>query len=429
MRLGFKLAAMGLLGTLHAALLPAATISISGGGTNVLRDAISLAAGGDVIEIADSAVYVEDYDSFHIGVWNLTIAAASGQTPSINFTSTTDHATSWIPNVGGLQVGDNDGGRITIRKRHGVAGPGYAVGGTWLPNNETITIENVLFTSTGANGPWDGTPVFAAIGTAGVGNFVIDNCLFSNMRDTGEAVIFGPPWVPTVNLTVSRCIFEQSTPSTALVGILGSSGANTAQVTVEDSWFRNYFRAVEVNAGSLDLVRTTIISPQSFGIYENATGNAKTINVDRSTFYDAPEGVHYIGVYGTGTTNVTVDHSDFLTANPNAPAITLFPSTTADVVVKNSNFGNSPQLWAFGPLGAGASATYNYNNLYGGGSVEAAWTDGGNNFPTPHAPDYANPPHSWAYTDTDLAVGDEFGGAIGSQGDFVPVELSAISVD
>jgi hypothetical protein len=84
----------------------AAIIEVGGGGLNVIRTTIEAGLGSnDIILIADSAVYEENYVNVEIPVAG--IKAAACQSPSINFTATSNALGRWFP-TNNFQLGDSD---------------------------------------------------------------------------------------------------------------------------------------------------------------------------------------------------------------------------------------------------------------------------------------------------------------------------------
>lgn len=215
-----------------ATAAPAATvINVSGGGTNVLENAIETLAGdGDIVVITDSATYIEQNE---INMNNRTlIASPETATPTIEVQQLTG-ATAFFNNsaAGAVsQLGDNAGGHITIR-RVGTLGPFDL--GFWCPTavGGSVTIENVTFEN------FRETIAYSL--SDGPFTFNLDNVTIRNSRinsiTTRGAEGGGPGGTgPGAVWNVTNCVFDGA-------ALNDTSTFNSGHVIAVSPWDRLYF--------------------------------------------------------------------------------------------------------------------------------------------------------------------------------------------
>ncbi len=361
----------------------AATIQVSGGGTDVIATTVAGAAAGDVIEITDSLEYIETSVNWVVGVWNITVMATAGQTPTLTYSGSTAEAI--IPNVGGFQLGDNDGGTITVRSNC----TSTMINGYWMGDGSTLTLENCIFTTSG--------------------NTWIPGLWMCLVAEDGENI--------TVN--VNNCQFVDH-PNTGM-GILvrqGATGNLSANFT--DCVFNNVGMPINFESGHSTVFNCLFQDWYNFG--SNVTfGDGSDVSFSHSAFLmtkDNGYGAGAVGVFvgsSTGGT-VTIDHCDFLsTSDPGMGfAVQNVWSGAADVIVTNCNIDVTltGSVLSNSSDSPSASITYDYCNM--DGTADAGCTGGANNTATFVAPNYADIPTDWSYDNAELLTADSEGGSLGS---------------
>lgn len=341
----------------------AAVIQVSGGGLNVISDAVDGAANGDTIEITDSAVYTQDLVNWTIGKEDITIMASPGQSPEINFEQASEQAI--IPNVAGVfQIGSNDGGRITLRNKVGVE----LFNGWWMLDGAGAIFQNLLITDQGDGGPYSGSSLWFATDVGETVTYIVDNVWFIDYHPGGggHAIRVHNEGLDTStnSTTVSNCVFidfaaglwtagGQTTVTNCLFqdwnggnGAINAGLGQWAQAEAQDT--------LDISNCAFYMSETNGESPGNIGVRLASQKAPTSVTVDHCDFF---------GVAGTLEGGAVMNYADGANGAGNCTITNSNITSGGDSLVDN---GDAP-----------GTLTQDYNNM--NGSASGDWTGGANN--------------------------------------------------
>lgn len=418
------------------------TTQISGGGT-ALRDAVAAATAGDTIEITDSLRYDGGVDINK----QLTIVAASGQSPSIGGVTTSGSSVVYfLAGSAGSQLGSNDGGTITVFQDR----PGqdyytlrFLNAGVASAEGDRTVVENVVLEAAGGSTGLSNIIVYFQRTTGPLhlnvdfNNVVFDKGDFSH--GSGIRHVTGQnPHNYDITITDSRFLGFDNVPAIYLQGGYGNlaidrthfdttgnlgialdvavaeptvlDAVNNWTITLEDTWIRTNGAWAAVGAGRVGEGQYTSLSLSRCAIVD-AGDQEDTANI----------------VFGTDSDNstLTISHCDLIN---DASALSRNLWVYSDVSVFDASILDSNLIAGTANVendaGGGTATIDNTLVLLGDGSegVVNGMTEGGDMIDSGDAPAYADRAGGdFRYTNVNQTASTT-GTPLGSNFDFVSFE-------
>ncbi len=417
--------------------LSAAVVQISGGGT-ALDGPWAAATPGTIFEITDSLTYSPAVKLIAEAAThnNVTLRAAPGQSPTLNFTVGAFDPFLVRAEVAGLQIGSNSGGRIRMECGGGLLGI------IQLNDARQVTLENLELV--GVSGSSDCAVRIDAATPADSSPrvFVINNCIFRNWNKLDDGVLYlrevpgsasvNDSYPASLDITITDCLFDNVIRAW-LVRQAGDHGAVTdrSKLHIENCRVINptasgslcimFGDFIDVTIHNLLATRGSAGYSFTAGDLFYGTGRGLNLTITRSAFNRGRWQV------GQGAT-VVIDHCDMISETG---GIYIDPSATGSVSATNSNFISTAGSSLFSQAAGSPTLISDYNNCPQGYS---GWTAG------PHDvsisdPGYADVPNDWRVSASALVGDASDGGDIGSAifldpfDNAVPVELSEFVVN
>lgn len=370
-----------------------------------IQAAIDAVDTGGLVRIVDSGVYQEDLNISKPGI---RIVAAVGENPTIASTGTNNFAI--LPNASGsnYRLGSNSGGRITVD----------------TTNSASLTKVINMSSQT-------------------AGTFTVENVEFVNITETLIDPRAGAHTLNLINVEAldlpAFAIRLDFMDAAATFNIEGCTLSSSGQVI---------FNGTNGAEGNVNITRSDISSTGGNAI-QISSGGAHNITIDRSfvhgpganaavyvlrspvnltitnsALYNSGGGGNglYVFMDSGGPAELTIDNSDILKGPSGFVGFRYIDGSVTNMSITDSNisdFNGTPD----------GTLTLDYNNVITG--TYSGFTAGANDVSVdPVYTDAAG--GDFTYAEASLLTADSGGGPIGSAAtlaDFVPVELSTMSVE
>ncbi len=366
--------------------------------------AVGAVSPGGTVLIEDSSVYVE---SFAIQTANISIVAAPGETPTIQY----DGNNSYIIFADQpCQVGSNTGGRITIDGNNGGGGTQTHVFRP-LHSSGEVRFENLDVRNVRNN------PI--VMPDAGTADTVLSNVDI----DGGGVLQFGIRLDFLNSVLTLNCVNYTNVSRECIF----TSNPSTGTLNVNNSYLEAVFQPINLEFGSggntLNIDNSYIHESGGVGAFGAFyVRGAHTINMTNSVVQNDDAGAfafyHYDadGAGVSGPSTVTFDHCDLIADFPFR--LVGSDSVNNQYTITNTNMAvgagaGSGQLLD-GPNGDDTTV-WDYNNVQSG--AYAAWPVGANDLNLD--PVYTDPGNGdYTYSDATVLTGDDSGGPIGNNAVF-----------
>ncbi len=416
----------------------AATIHVPTGSPTV-QGAVNMATDGDVVQIDNSAEYIES-----VAITKpITLMAAPGQTPVLKYDSANPSPVSYMIycTAAGARCGSNEGGQITL---DGACNPNITVFLGTNVNSGEVIFENLKCINGQPPDQFiypDPDPPGAGGGGASVFTFnnIVGEAAGCDPESRFDDMDFPirPDFLEGSTLNLNHCIVTNADrmcilhggsdipQSYGIVNIHGCilTGRELAITSEPPSRPITWTVTDTVLESTISAAESTIFGTFSAWWVRSA---GQVIHATRTVFIDNAQGGRAFYPWWPGDTSImTLDHCDFLSRNGNP--IHLGPPTLIGerrLSIRNSILqSNDPSRPGFREDGAITDTDFfdnDYNNLntgYGGVDEIQPSIKGVHDIIPPATADYVHPfglDYNFQYTIPVLLTGDESGGHVGS---------------